>query len=132
MRGFRYLVLALQLGACVARAAADGDREFRFEWPNPTAATRCELFDARRPDEKTARFAGIVERHEMGVACTVQFPRRRFDATYRHCAISYLESPEREHYACWVMYSPRYVTFLYSYSDEPTKAPGCAFVCERR
>lgn len=132
MRGFRYSIFLLPLAFALDCAAAEGEREFRFEWPNPTAATPCELFDVQRPDEKAARFTGIVERQEMGVACTVQFPRRRFDAMYRHCAISYLDSPEREHYACWVTYSPRYVTFLYSYSDEPTKAPGCAFVCAKR
>jgi hypothetical protein len=56
-------------------------------------------------------------------------PRRRFDATYKTCAIDYADSEPREHYACWLLYTPRDVVFLYSYSDEPFTAPRCAFAC---
>jgi len=124
---FPYLVVPVAL--TVAMTAAAETRQLRFAWPNPTADTTCELVESARDTKKPTRFAGTVERQGMGVVCTVQVARRRFDAAYKACAIDYADSPPREHYACWLSYSSREVTFLYSYSDEPTVAPVCAFAC---
>jgi len=121
--------LAVPVALTVAMTAAAETRQLRFAWPNPSTETACELVESARDAKKPMRFAGTVERQGMGLVCTVQIARRRFDAAYRACAIDYAESPPREHYACWLSYSPREVTFLYSYSDEPTVAPLCAFAC---
>jgi hypothetical protein len=95
-------------------------------------STPCGVLEHDSRQQKTAtRFAGTVERQEMGVTCIVQMPRRRFDALYRFCAVADFDSLTRERYACWVQYSPRHVTFLYSYSAEEISAPTCAFVCSK-
>jgi hypothetical protein len=124
-----YLALPIAMAMAASAAAAGDARQLRFDWPNPTAATTCELVDNARDAKKPMRYAGTVERQDMGLVCTVQIARRRFDATYRACAIDYADSPPRERYACWLSYTPREVVFLYSYSDEPTVAPPCAFAC---
>jgi hypothetical protein len=129
MRKFRCLALALQVALAGTCAASETVRHLAFEWPNPTTATPCDLYDPQYPQQRQTRFAGTVERQEIGVACLVQIPRRRFDALYRFCAVSYEDSETREQFACWVAYSPRDVTFLYSYSREEIAAPKCAFVC---
>ncbi len=122
-------IAALALAASGAVAGADKEtRHLRFDWPVPTPATSCALVETSA-QQKTVRHSGIVERQDMGHVCLVQMPRRRFDATYRGCAIDYSDSEPREHYACWLTYTPRDVTFLYSYSDEPLDAPPCAFAC---
>jgi hypothetical protein len=113
-----------------AAGASAKDVHLAFDWPSPDAATRCELASPPQTPSKSAqRFAGTFEQQDMGPACTVQVARKRFDALYRLCAIDYTDSPPREHYACWVMYSPQFVTFLYSYSPEWRDVPPCAFVC---
>jgi len=121
--------LAVPVALAVAMTAAAETRQLRFAWPNPTTDTACELVESAPDAKNPLRFTGTVERQGMGVVCTVQIARRRFDASYRACAIDYADSPPREHYACWLSYTPREVVFLYSYSDEPTVAPACAFAC---
>ena len=108
-----------------------GQRAAAFDWPNPSVSSRCDLAESPA-GTKTPRFAGAVETQDIGFACIVQIPRRRFDALYRFCTVAYADSHDREHYACWVQYSPRAVTFLYSYSPDATTAPRCAFDCSRK
>jgi hypothetical protein len=116
-----------------ASCASAKDVPLAFDWPSPEPSARCELASPSQDAGKPAqRFAGTFERQDMGPACTVQIPRRRFDALYRVCTIDYTDSPPREHYACWVMYSPQVVTFLYSYSPEWRDVPPCAFMCTPR
>jgi hypothetical protein len=122
-------IAALALAASGAVADAGNEtRHLRFEWATPTPGATCALVETSAV-QRTVRHAGSVERQDMGHVCLVQMPRRRFDATYKACVIDYTDSEPREHYACWLTYTPREVTFLYSYSDEPLDAPPCAFAC---
>ena len=131
MSNHSFLAISLQFALAATCVAADGNGRLRFDWPNPTASSPCDLAEysagARAP-----RFAGTVETQDIGFACIVQIPRRRFDALYRFCTVAYADTQDREHYACWVQYSPRAVTFLYSYSPESADAPLCAFDCSRK
>lgn len=123
-------IAALAMTASGWAADADDDtRHLRFEWAAPTPSSRCALVETNARQE-IVRHAGVVERQDMGTVCLVHMPRRRFDAAYKLCAIDYSESDSREHYACWLTYTPRQVTFLYSYSDAPLALPPrCAFAC---
>jgi hypothetical protein len=114
-------------------AAAEAPRPLSFSWPKPAANAPCELQEPDSAGKRQAiRFAGTVERSEFGVACTVQMPRRKFDALYRFCTVTNVDAVPREHYACWVMYSPTQVTFLYSYTDDFYGPPACEFECAAR
>jgi len=125
-------IAALALTAAGSAAGADeATRHLRFEWATPVPTAECALVETSAR-QKPVRHAGTVERQDMGHVCLVQMPRRRFDATYKACAIDYADSEPREHYACWLTYTPRQVTFLYSYSDEPLDAPPCAFACSTK
>ena len=122
---------ATLVGPC---AAAEAVRQLSFHWPKPVPGAVCDL---QEPDldgkRKALRFAGVVERSELlGFACTVQIDRRRFDAIYRFCTVENVDAVPRERYACWVMYSPTRVTFLYSYTDDYYGAPACEFACSIR
>ena len=127
----RAVPLLLSIATASSVLAAQGERRLQFECRNPTPAARCSLVESGRA-MKTIRHFGTVERQDMGVVCTVEMPRRSFDATYKACAIDYADSEPREHFACWVLYTPRDVIFLYSYSDDPVAPPPCAFVCALR
>ena len=50
----------------------------------------------------------------------------------RFCTVTYADSQERDQYACWVQYSPKQVTFLYSYSPEAIPGPVCSFACTKK
>ena len=128
------LALVLQVTLVGASAAADAVRQLTFSWPKPTADSACDLQDPELGGKRqTLRFAGTVERSEsLGIACTVQITRRRFDALYRFCTVENVDAVPREHYACWVMYSPTHVTFLYSYTDDYYGPPACEFECSAR
>lgn len=128
------VALALQLTLAGACEAADALRELRFQWSEPTPASACELEDTAAGSKRQAvRFSGTVERSELlGVACVVQIARRRFDALYRWCSVGHSDGVPRERYACWVMYSPTHVTFLYAYTDDFYGAPACEFTCSAR
>ena len=126
------LLHATLAGTC---AAADAPQPLSFSWPKPALGTACELQGADlggSGKRQALRFTGTVERNEFGVACTVQMPRRKFDALYRFCTVTNVDAVPREHYACWVMYSPSHVTFLYSYTDDYYGAPACEFACSVR
>jgi hypothetical protein len=124
------VIHATLAGTC---AAADGPRPVSFNWPKPTVGTACELQDPDLSGKRQAlKFAGTVERNELGVTCTVQMPRRKFDSLYRFCTVTNVDAVPREHYACWVMYSPTHVTFLYSYTDDYYGPPACEFECSAR
>jgi hypothetical protein len=128
------VALLLQVSLVAAHAAAaEALRPLSFSWPRPTPAAPCELQD---PDvgggRQALKFAGTVERSEFGVACTVQMPRRKFDALYRFCTVTNVDAVPRERYACWVMYSSTHVTFLYSYTDDYYGPPACEFECSVR
>jgi len=123
----RFVALAVAFG--LAGGAVSEPRQLRFDWPK--ASANCWLIESG-PATKKIRHVGAIEQQDMGTVCTVQMGRRQFDATYKTCAIDYADSVPREHYACWLTYTPREVVFLYSYSDEPLAAPGCAFVCATR
>ena len=124
---FAWPVVALLLPSLAW--AGDVDRRLTFAWAEPSAAVRCELTDAEHPDKSAPRFTGLVEKQDVGAACIVQIPRKRFDAFYRFCTVAYVESLPREHYACFVVYSAASVTFHYSYSSDSFGAPRCAFAC---
>ena len=131
----RACIVGIALPAALSSAgAADAVRHVRFTWEKPTVAAPCELLDAEASTRRqSVRFAGTVETSELlGVACTVQIARRRFDALYRFCNVENVDAVPREHYACWVMYSPTHVTFLYSYADDYYGAPACEFACSSR
>jgi hypothetical protein len=128
------LTLVLQLTLVEACTAAEPIRQLSFNWPRPAPGSACDLHapevDGKR---KTLRFAGVVERSPLlGFSCTVQIDRRRFDAVYRFCTVENVDAVPRERYACWVMYSPTHVTFLYSYTDDYYGAPACEFACTVR
>jgi hypothetical protein len=126
------LLLQVSLVAASA-AAADATRPLSFSWPKPALGAPCELQDPDLGGKRQAlKFAGTVERNEFGVACTVQMPRRKFDALYRFCTVTNVDAVPREHYACWVMYSSTHVTFLYSYTDDYYGPPACEFECSPR
>lgn len=128
----RSLVLAAVAAGVAGGAYAAGDaRQLRFDWRNPSAEASCSLTESGRA-MKTVRYIGTVQRQDMGMVCTVEMPRRKFDATYKQCAIDYTDSEPREHFACWLLYTPRDVIFLYSYSDDPVAPPPCAFACTTR
>jgi hypothetical protein len=127
-RTFRLLVLVASLAEpCAAEEAA---HHLSFTWPKPSFASACELEDpgfvANRPP---LRFAGTVERSDFGVGCTVQIPRRRFDALYRFCTVENVDAVPRERYACLVVYAPSHVMFVYSYTEDFYGAPACEFAC---
>lgn len=128
------LALSLQAALVQACAAAEAVRELRFSWSRPTPGAACDLQEADVDGKRnTLRFAGVVERSRvLGFACTVQIDRRRFDAVYRFCTVENVDAVPRERYACWVMYSPTHVTFLYSYTDDYYGAPACEFACSVR
>ena len=128
------LTLSLQVTLVQACAAADTVRQLSFSWPKPAPGAACGLQeDDVGGKRKTLRFAGVVERSRLlGFACTVQVDRRRFDAVYRFCTVENVDAVPRERYACWVMYSPTHVTFLYSYTDDYYGAPACEFACSVR
>ena len=128
------LALLLQGTLAGACAAAEAVRELSFSWSKPAPGVPCELQEADADGKrKTLRFAGVVERSRViGFACTVQIDRRRFDAVYRFCTVENVDAVPRERYACWVMYSPTHVTFLYSYTDDYYGAPACEFACSLR
>ena len=130
MKRINYLAIAfLTAGA----AAAEGTGRLQFVWANPTASAPCGLSESTDPAGGTAlRVAGTIEAQELGMACIVQIPRRKFDALYRFCTVTYADSQERDQYACWVQYSPKQVTFLYSYSPEAVPGPACSFACTRK
>jgi hypothetical protein len=127
MTAARLLVVML-LPPAVA-FAGDTDRRLTFAWGDPAAHVPCSLTDDEHPVKSAPRFAGIVEKQDVGAACIVQIPRKRFDGFYRFCSVAYVESLPREHYACFVVYSASSVTFHYSYSSDAFGAPPCAFVC---
>ena len=124
------VAFVLQVTLVGGTAAADSARPLTFSWPKPALGTACELQDPDPSGKRQAlKFAGIVERNEFGVACTVQMTRRKFDTLYRFCTVTNVDAVPREHYACWVMYSPTHVTFLYSYTDDYYGPPACEFEC---
>jgi hypothetical protein len=135
-RSARACAVAVVLQAALAGgcAAADVVAHLRFAWARPTPAAPCELEDpGAGAKRQPLRLAGNVESSDaLGVACTVQIPRRRFDALYRFCNVENVDAVPRERYACWVMYSPTHVTFLYSYADDYYGAPACEFACTAR
>ena len=127
------LTLLSQLALVGACAAADAARQLSFTWPQPTPGSPCDLRDPGVDQRREPlRLTGTVASSGFGVACTVQIARRRFDALYRFCTVTNVDSVPREHYACWVMYSPTHVTFLYSYTDDLYGAPACEFACSPR
>ena len=83
MRALAGVTFALLLPVAPC-AAAEAARHLSFTWSKPAIGSPCELQD---PDpngkRQELRLTGTVERGEFGVACTVQIPRRKFDA----CAI---------------------------------------------
>lgn len=129
MTGARLLVLLL---APATAFAGEPDRRLTFGWADPTPAVRCDLTDDEHPARSAPRFAGLVEKQDVGAACIVQIPRKRFDTLYRFCTVATVETLPREHYACFVVYSARDVTFHYSYSSDAFGAPPCAFWCTAR
>jgi hypothetical protein len=133
MSGMRFeAARALVLVAAIAQdcVAAEPAHHLSFTWPTPTLASACGLEDpglaANRP---SLRFAGTVDKGEFGIACTVQIPRRRFDALYRFCSVENVDAVPRERYACLVVYAPSHVMFVYSYTEDFYGAPACEFAC---
>ena len=73
-----YLAIALLTAGA---AAAEGTGRLQFVWANPTASAPCGLSESNDPAGGTAlRVAGTIEAQELGMACIVQIPRRKFDA----------------------------------------------------
>ena len=125
------LALVMQAVLIGCSAAADPVRHLSFTWSKPLPAAACHLQEPEPGGQgKPLRIAGIVERSDLlGYACTVHIDRRRFDAIYRFCSVENVDAVPRERYACWVMYSPARVTFLYAYTDDYYGAPACEFAC---
>ena len=125
-------LLSLTLAAVCT--AATPPRQLAFSWPKPLVSSTCDLRDAGTDGKgQPRRFAGEVERNDsLGIACSVQIARRKFDAIYRFCNVSNVDAVPREHYACLVVYSPTSVTFVYSYTEDLYGAPACEFACAPR
>ena len=133
MKPLHLLLVSLVLASGAHAASADEVRHLNFNWPTPNTTTPCELYDSDYLVNKSApHYAGRVAKQYIGLACVVQIPRPEFDASYRLCAISSVESYGAGHYACAVEHFASYVSFTYSYAPQSKAAPMCAFACFAR
>ena len=130
MKSLHLVLLSLALASTVHDASADEVRQLNFNWPTASTSTSCELYDSDYLLNKSAPYyAGRVAKQYIGLACVVQIPRLEFDARYRFCAISYVESYGTGHHVCAVEHFASYVSFTYSYAPQSRAAPMCAFAC---